>query len=322
MKTEQKILMVGIIGCGTVVQTMYANTFPVLPNVKVRSVYDLNTKNAQKAAELFQAEIQSPQEMKQNVDAVVIATPPHTHFQLVSETLSEGKTVICEKPFVGKRADAEALVKLASEKRAKLYVAHFRRMFPHLQLVRSLTATGIFGAVTGMNIIEGGRFSWDAQSGYVMNDPFGGVLFDTGSHTIDMALFAAMLDQGKFAVTINTVTRDKQEPSHEIQSSFTFESEQGRGKGKVHLSRYQVLANIITIEYEHGAIQFSPGLSHRIRLSGAHGTSIIFPEFALANYAEPFAEQYRSIFSGQNAEIFSAERFCNLSFLLESIANG
>lgn len=313
---------VGIIGCGTVTQKSYVPTFLALPSVYVKYVYDLNTKSAEEVSKAFNSEVSPLHEFKNKVDIIIIATPPHTHVSLIADSLAERKIVVCEKPFVGRRLDADYLLKIASDRKSKLYVAHFRRVFPHVQLVRSLTATGVLGNVTSLSIIEGGRFSWETHSGYVMNDPFGGVLFDTGSHTIDMTLYAAMLDEGKFTASIESLKRDKSEPSHEIQASFLFDCEGGRGRGYIHFSRFQILANIITIRYERGVVQFSPGLLQRVRVMGEKGTSIIFPEFAATDYSEPFALQYQKIISGNGAEIFDASRFCNLTSLLELIANG
>jgi predicted dehydrogenase len=50
------------------------------------------------------------------VDAVTIATPPHTHGPLVLEVLAAGKHVLCEKPFARDAAEARTL--LAAAERA------------------------------------------------------------------------------------------------------------------------------------------------------------------------------------------------------------
>ncbi len=41
-----------------------------------------------------------------NVDAVSVATPPHTHLAIVLEAIAAGKHVVCEKPFARNRAEA------------------------------------------------------------------------------------------------------------------------------------------------------------------------------------------------------------------------
>ena len=52
------------------------------------------------------------------VDAVTIATPPHSHAPLVLEAIAEGKHVLCEKPFARDANEARAL--LAAAERARV----------------------------------------------------------------------------------------------------------------------------------------------------------------------------------------------------------
>ncbi len=47
------------------------------------------------------------------VDAVTIATPPHTHAPLALEAIAAGKHVLCEKPFTRDAAEARALLTAA-----------------------------------------------------------------------------------------------------------------------------------------------------------------------------------------------------------------
>ncbi|MBV8986354.1 MAG: Gfo/Idh/MocA family oxidoreductase [Acidimicrobiia bacterium] len=48
-----------------------------------------------------------------DIDAVTIATPPHTHGPLVLEALAAGKHVLCEKPFARDAAEARELLAAA-----------------------------------------------------------------------------------------------------------------------------------------------------------------------------------------------------------------
>ena len=49
------------------------------------------------------------------VDAVTIATPPHTHGPLVLEAVRAGKHVLCEKPFARDAAEARTLLAAAQD---------------------------------------------------------------------------------------------------------------------------------------------------------------------------------------------------------------
>ena len=59
-----------------------------------------------------------------NVDAVVIATPTSTHFELVKAALQAGKHVLVEKPIAHTVEASDKLVRIASEANKVLMVGH------------------------------------------------------------------------------------------------------------------------------------------------------------------------------------------------------
>jgi len=60
----------------------------------------------------------------QNVDAVVIGTPPEQHYIMVKCCLFLGKHVLVEKPMMMKKEECEEVNQLAKEKERVLYVMH------------------------------------------------------------------------------------------------------------------------------------------------------------------------------------------------------
>ncbi len=59
-----------------------------------------------------------------DVEAVVVATPTSTHFDIVKTCLEHGKHVLCEKPLTTTSEKAKKLVTLAKKKRRLLFVGH------------------------------------------------------------------------------------------------------------------------------------------------------------------------------------------------------
>jgi predicted dehydrogenase len=49
------------------------------------------------------------------IDAVAVATPPHTHEAIVLESIAAGKHVLCEKPFAANAREAEAMLEAAEK---------------------------------------------------------------------------------------------------------------------------------------------------------------------------------------------------------------
>jgi predicted dehydrogenase len=315
----EKKKRIGIIGCGTVVQKNYIRLFPRLKGIDINHVNDINEENARSVANNFKARVSTVKEVLENSDYVLIATPPRFHAEIVSQAIDSGVNIICEKPFVTSKIEAENLVEKAKLKGIQLYVAHFRRGYPSVQLARKIINTGLLGKVRKLVIVEGGRFNWDTKSDYIRKDEYGGVLFDTGSHTIDMTLFSAGLDQDNFQIEVLGVSREKNEPSHEIKAHFTIKNESSFIKAQLFLSRYQSLANLIRISGEKGEIELSVAYQTKIRLSGPQKSTMIYAENEYRSGADCMNMLYHQIFNSNDDDIYKAYRAITLSSILEKV---
>lgn len=81
----------------------------------------------------------------EQVKAVVIATPPATHYDLAQACLSAGKPTFVEKPLCLEVEDAEKLVKLANERRLPLMVGHLLHYHPAFEALQKLVLSGQLG---------------------------------------------------------------------------------------------------------------------------------------------------------------------------------
>lgn len=81
------------------------------------------------------------------VEAVVVATPPHTHFDLVRRALEAGKEVLVEKPLARTAGEAAALVALAEELDRVLMPGHTFLYSPSVNKVKNLIDDGVLGEI-------------------------------------------------------------------------------------------------------------------------------------------------------------------------------
>lgn len=72
------------------------------------------------------------------IDAVVIATPPHTHFELAKLALKYGLHVFVEKPMTVSKEDASLLTNLAVLNKLKLMVDHTFLYAPEIRKIKEL----------------------------------------------------------------------------------------------------------------------------------------------------------------------------------------
>ena len=81
------------------------------------------------------------------VQAVSIATPPSTHYDLARRALEAGKHVMVEKPLATSAAHAEELIALAAERGLVLMPGHTFVYSPPVNKVRDLIQSGELGDV-------------------------------------------------------------------------------------------------------------------------------------------------------------------------------
>ena len=184
------MIALGLIGCGTVAHTNYAKTLIGRDAYKVQFVCDTNPSQAESAAALFGAEVVSLSSLRTEPTPSSYRRRPRRMRRWSSVAAARAHDHLREAVHDDLRRRA-GFCEAARASGAHLYVGHFRRVFPQLVLARDLVGLGVIGEVSGLRASEGGRFTWKAISNYTTRDPAGGVLWDTGAHTLDMALFAA-----------------------------------------------------------------------------------------------------------------------------------
>jgi predicted dehydrogenase len=81
------------------------------------------------------------------IEAVAIATPPHTHFDLVSRALEAGKHVLVEKPLARTSEEAAGLIALAAERGKVLLPGHTFVYSPSVNKVRDLIRSDELGEI-------------------------------------------------------------------------------------------------------------------------------------------------------------------------------
>jgi predicted dehydrogenase len=82
-----------------------------------------------------------------DIDALIVATPVHTHYSLARQALDAGKHVLVEKPFVTDPAQADELVARARRGGLVLMVGHTFEYTAAVNRLRDMVARGDIGDV-------------------------------------------------------------------------------------------------------------------------------------------------------------------------------
>jgi predicted dehydrogenase len=135
-----KKLRVAVLGVGSLGQhhaRIYAEMAKA-GEVELAGIYDANTDTANKVAAKHQAHIfSSISEAMEGADALNIATPTTTHFDIAKQLLARGRHVLVEKPMTDDSVQAAELIRLAQENKCVLQVGHIERFNPVFKYLES-----------------------------------------------------------------------------------------------------------------------------------------------------------------------------------------
>jgi len=126
------------------------------------------------------------------VDCVYVGTPHPLHYENCRAALENGKPVLCEKPMVMNRRQAESLFALAKEKGLFLMEAMWTRFLPNTQKVMAWLKSGEIGELKFMDLQFSERVDPEhAPDRLVKPELGGGALYDLGVYTVAMASWFA-----------------------------------------------------------------------------------------------------------------------------------
>jgi len=128
--TAVERLRVGVVGVGALGQH-HARVYAALPDVRLTAVHDADAERARAVAEKHGARVACDlDDLLGAVDALSVATPTVHHHELALRALRAGRHVLVEKPITTSLAEADDLIREASERRCVLQVGHIERFNP------------------------------------------------------------------------------------------------------------------------------------------------------------------------------------------------
>jgi len=175
-------IRVGIVGYGYWGPNLLRN-LSELPNSQVVIAADLNQNRLAKVKSSYPS-IKVTENYRdlfeQNLDAVVVATPPSTHYSIARECLDHGLNILVEKPMTLVSYDAQELIRVANEKNLILMVGHTFEYNVAVHTLKELIDKGELGHIYYMDTarLNLGLFSKDLN-----------VMWDLAPHDISILLY-------------------------------------------------------------------------------------------------------------------------------------
>ena len=133
-----RIVNIGIIGCGGIANGKHMPSLKKIPNVRMIAFCDVIPERAEKAAREYgtpDAKVYTDyRELLKNpeVEVVHVLTPNREHADITIDALYAGKHVMCEKPMAKTAADARRMVEAAKKTGKKLTIGYQHRQKPQI----------------------------------------------------------------------------------------------------------------------------------------------------------------------------------------------
>ena len=148
MKTLERTLNVGVVGCGYWGPNLIRN-FRQSADCHLKVLCDTSEQRLSHMRRLY-PELSTTQRFEDllsdtELDAVVIATPVRFHYTMAKAALSAGKHVFIEKPMARTEAEAAELVSLADSRGLALMIGHTFLFSPAVRRMKEIINAGDIG---------------------------------------------------------------------------------------------------------------------------------------------------------------------------------
>lgn len=239
---------------------------------EIASVCTSHLNTAQKAAEQFGIGAYTDNEdellFDENIDVIDICTPNIYHYETLKKAIAAGKHVYCEKPLCVTCAQAEEIRALAKEKKVKCQIVFNNRFLAPIMRAKELIDEGALGRILSFraSYLHASATNVERAAGWKQDKDVcgGGVLFDLGSHIIDLIYylcgpFASVIGQSQIAYPVRAGRDGGEWTTNADEAFYMIATLKNGAMGTLEASKITVGTNddlTLSIYGEKGAIKF------------------------------------------------------------------
>ena len=166
-------------------------------DVKIAGIYTRTLETAENAAEQFGFDFAAKSEdeliYNDDIDIIDICTPNISHYETLIKAINAGKHIYCEKPLCVSAEQAREVAELAEKKGVVGKIVFNNRYLSALMRAKELVDEGRLGRIVSFrcSYLHSSCTDLNKNAGWKQNRDIcgGGVLFDLGSHAIDLVYF-------------------------------------------------------------------------------------------------------------------------------------
>jgi predicted dehydrogenase len=188
-----------------------------------------------------------------DIDVIDICTPNHLHADTVRRALAAGKHIYCEKPLAATLEDAEEIAALAAKTDRICTVVFHNRHLCAVQRAKQLIDEGRLGRILSFDFryLHNSCTDTEKNAGWKQSADVcgkGGVLYDLGSHIIDLAVllcgkFRAVTGKEQIAFPVRAGLNGEEWHTNAPEAFYMLAETESGAKGTITASKLAVGTN-------------------------------------------------------------------------------
>ena len=179
---------VGVVGTGLMGRRHAENVARWIPEARLAAAFDADQKLASRVGQELDAVACASLDAlldRDDVRAVIIASPSRFHAEQAVAALSRGKDVLLEKPMAHSLADCDRVIAAAERGSARLQIGFMRRYDPAYAEAKRLVASGAFGEPLLVRAVHRDREATHLPAACGVTD----MMFESTIHDFDLSRF-------------------------------------------------------------------------------------------------------------------------------------
>ncbi|MHA1417914.1 MAG: Gfo/Idh/MocA family protein [Candidatus Heimdallarchaeaceae archaeon] len=189
----KKKLDVALVGCGAVAEYYHLPVLQRMPEYNVKYLVDISKDRAELIKKRFRMSSKTETKYEKvldddQLDAVMILTPPTLHKDQIFLAAEAKKAIFCEKPLSMNINEAVEIIDVCKKNNVSILPGYQMRFDGKYSKIKELIEKKMFGElIGGQGLHFANAFEWPSVSKFQINDQKGGGALFEMMHFVDLA---------------------------------------------------------------------------------------------------------------------------------------
>lgn len=277
MEQLNKMIRIGVIGCGKIAESNHLPALLNIPGVRVEWLYDKNEQRSRLLSAMYGVpaidEAGMNAELK-NIDICLLTVPYGVRKEFIYKCAEAKTALYVEKPFAVSYAEHKEYADLFPA--GKIAIGFQRRYYHTTSIVETIVKQQCFGLLHKV-ILKQGYFQLKGGTGFMSDSKIsgGGVIIESAIHTLDQVLqFTGATD-----VLVKEVSGVYSNGTdYDTRFTTTVSTPNNNVEVLSHVSCLKNLDNGIELHFDNATIHFQPSAVSELLVRTKDGTRLLISD--------------------------------------------